>query len=189
MPRDFSTYTAYTVFESVNMKSTRGAEFILDAIASEDIENGTFGYLNGLARNETNTYNFVKGVAAGKQVVVVDNPAWNEDTSRITNQRRDKYIIPAGTRFRVRVLAKGDVFGISILGVTSASQSAMAVNAHVTIDTSGKLVAKATTTTTADVAMEAVVERVRPVGGTLATSARDYGYKYNIYECRVVTLA
>ena len=178
---------AYTVFDSVNMKTTRGAEFILDAVASTDIENGTFGYLNGLATGETNTYNFVKGTASGKQVVVVDNPAWDEDTSRIINQRKDKYIIPAGTRFRVRVVAKGDTFGITIDGVTSASQSAMAANAYVTIDTSGKLVAKATTT--ADVAMEAVVERVRPVGGTLVTAAHNYGYKYNMYECKVTTLA
>ena len=38
----------YTVFESVNMKSTHYAERIFDAVATEDIENGTFGYLDGL---------------------------------------------------------------------------------------------------------------------------------------------
>lgn len=178
---------AYTVFESVNMKSTRGAEFILDAVAATDIENGTFGYLNGLADNETNTYNFVKGTAAGKQVVVADNPAWDEDTCRKTNQRKDKYIIPAGTRFRVRVVAMGDVFGITIDGVTSASQAKMLKNAFVTIDASGKLVAK--DATTASAIMEAVVERVRPVGGTLVTAAHTYGHKYDMYECKVNVLA
>lgn len=181
---------AYTVFESVNMKSTRGAEFILDAVAATDIENGTFGYLNGLADNETNTYNFVKGTAAGKQVVVADNPAWDEDTCRKTNQRKDKYIIPAGTRFRVRVVAKGDVFGITIDGVTSGengTQDKMKKGAYVTIDASGKLVAKAATTASA--IMEAVVERVRPVGGTLVTAAHTYGHKYDMYECKVNVLA
>ena len=34
-----------TVFESTNMKSSRFAERIFDAVAEEDIENGTFGYL------------------------------------------------------------------------------------------------------------------------------------------------
>lgn len=181
----------YTVFESINMKSTKFAERILDAVATEDIENGTFGWLNGLAEKELVTYNFVKGTSAGKQIVVADNPAWDEDTCRITNQRKDKYIIPAGTRFRVRVIALGDNFGITIAGVTSGengTQAKMKKDAYVTIDaTTGKLVAKDSTTSGA--AFEATVERVRPVGGTLATAIRKYGYKYDMYECKVNTLA
>lgn len=178
---------AYTVFESVNMKSTRGAEFILDAVSDKDVENGTFGYLDGLADGETHVYNFVNGTAAGKQVVVADNPAWDEDTCRKTNQRRDKYIIPAGVRFRVRVVAMGDTFGITIDGVTEGSKEKMVKDAFVTIDASGKLVAA--DATTADAVMEAVVERIRPVGGTIVTAAHTYGHKYEMYECKVYQLA
>lgn len=79
----------YTVFESVNMKSTHYAERIFDAVATEDIENGTFGYLDGLDDGEDVIYKFVKGSATGKQVVVVDQPVWNSDECKITNQRKD----------------------------------------------------------------------------------------------------
>lgn len=179
----------YTVFESTNMNSSyRGGERIFDAIADVDIENGTFGYLNGLKTGYTNVYNFVKGTSSGKEVVVADNPAWSEDTSRITNQRRDKYIIPAGTVFRVRVVKFDDEFGITIDGVTSASQANMDVGAYVTIDSStGKLVAAASPASTP--VMEATVMRKRVVGGTLATAAHNYGYSVNMFECKVTTLA
>ena len=87
----------YTVFESVNMGSTHYAERIFDAVADVDVENGTFGYLDGLADGETNVYNFKAGTKAGEKIVVADNPAWSEDSSRTVNQRKDKYVIPAGT--------------------------------------------------------------------------------------------
>lgn len=178
----------YNVFESTLMASTVGAERIYDAVCTTDVENGTFGYLNGLATGEDVTYNFVKGTATGKQIVVADNPAWDVDTCRITNQRRDKYIIPAGTRFRARVIKKGDVFATAIEGVTSATQSAMAKNAYVTIDaTTGKLVAKASATSGA--AMEGTVERERMVGGVINTTAHNYGYTTKMFEVRVTTLA
>ena len=76
----------YTVFESTNMGSTKYAERIFDAVAEKDIENGTFGYLDGLADGESVIYKFVEGFKAGEPVVVVDNPAWKEDESKITKQ-------------------------------------------------------------------------------------------------------
>ena len=39
---------AYCVFESTNMGTTKYAERIFDAVFTEDVENGTFGYLDGL---------------------------------------------------------------------------------------------------------------------------------------------
>ncbi|WP_455717767.1 hypothetical protein [Anaerosporobacter sp.] len=71
----------YGVFESTNMKSTKGAERIFDCVSDVVIENGTFGYLNGLATGESVVYNFAKGTSAGKTIVVVDQPAWTEDES------------------------------------------------------------------------------------------------------------
>lgn len=182
---------AKNVFISTNMKSTKYAERIFDVVAAVDVENGTFGYLNGLATNQTHIYNFVPGTKAGLvagEVVVADNPAWKEDTSRITNQRRDNYVIPAGTPFRVRVVAKNDEFGTAIEGVTSASQSAMDVGAYVTIDSStGKLVASATAASTP--IMEGKVMRKYVMGATLATAAHNYGLAKTIYVVKIDTLA
>ena len=186
----------YTVFESTNMGSTKYAERIFDAVAATDIENGTFGYLNGLkvisgSNKEPNVYNFVAGTKAGLtagDIVVVDNPAWDYDTCKITNQRRDKYVIPAGTVFRVRVVKKNDEFGISAEGITAASRTNLDVDAYLTIDSStGKLVAAASTASTP--IMEAVVMRKRNVGNTLVTTAHNYGYTTTIYEAKITTLA
>ena len=177
----------YTVFESVNMGSTHYAERIFDAVADVDIENGTFGYLDGLADGETNVYNFKAGVKAGEKIVVADNPAWSEDTSRTSNQRKDKYIIPANTKFRVRVVKVNDEFGITAEGITAATREKLAVGSYLTIDTTGKLVASETASEGA--AMEAVVERQRMIGGSLVTAAHTYGYSKVMYEARIKVLA
>jgi len=178
----------YGVFESINMKSTKGAERIYDAVATVDIENGTFGYLDGLATGETVVYNFAKGTAEGKTVVVVDQPAWDYDTTYIANQRKDKFIIPAGTKFRVRVVAKGDDFGINDACVTEATKGDLAKGVYLTIDTTGKLVASATATVGA--IFEATVMNLRKSGNTIVTTgAGTYGYTDTIYECAVTTLA
>ena len=179
---------AYTVFDSVNMASTKYAERIFDAVATTDIENGTFGYLNGLATGEDVTYNFVKGTSAGKEIVVADNPAWDYDTSKKVNQALDKYIIKAGTKFRARVIKLDDEFGISIDGVTAASQAKMDKGAFVTIDsTTGKLVASDTAASTPT--FEGEVMRKRKMGNKLVTAGGvDYGKSTMIYEVKVTTL-
>ena len=123
-----------TVFESTNMKSSRFAERIFDAVAEEDIENGTFGYLGEQEEEGSHVYKFKKGFKAGETVVVADQPAWKEDYRRTADMRRDKFVIPAGTRFRVRVVAKNDEFGITIEGVTPATRDKMKLGAHLTID-------------------------------------------------------
>lgn len=183
------------VFESTNMASTKYAERIFDAVAATDIENGTFGYLNGLATGESVTYNFVAGTKSGLKIgdiVVVDNPVWDADTSRITNQRRDKFVIKAGTRFRVRVVRKNDEFANSIDGFTSATRSVVTAvtnftttAVYVSIDTTtGKLVA-ATTKPESGVIIGQIM-RKRISGGTLITTANTYGYKREMYETKII---
>lgn len=177
----------YNVFESVAMGTTHYSERIFDAIATTDIENGTFGYLNGLATNESVIYNFVPGTKSGEPVVVADNPAWTEDSSLKTNQRRDKYIIPAGTPFRVRVIKRGDEFATAIEGVTTASKTNMKVRAFVSIDaTTGKLVAA--TTAAENAIMVGQVMRKRVSGATIATPTRTYGYSTELFEVKVTSL-
>lgn len=137
--------TRYCVFESTNMKSSRFSERIFDCVCSEDIENGTFGYLGEQEEEGSHVYKFKKGFKAGETVVVADQPAWKEDYRRTADMRRDKFIIPAGTRFRVRVVAKNDEFAITIEGVTPATRDKMKLGAFLTIDeTTGKLVAAET---------------------------------------------
>lgn len=178
---------AYTVFESSNMGSTHYDGKIFDAVCATDVENGTFGYISGIdSTNGDPVYTFVKGYAVGKSVFVVDQPAWDEDTHHRTNQRRDKFVNKAGSVFRIREVNKNDKFGITIDGVTSASQSAMDTGAYVTIDTTtGKLVASATATENAT--FEGVVEGKRTSGATLVTAAHTYGHAAVIYKVRVVT--
>lgn len=179
----------YNVFETTNLGATHYAERIFDAVCSSDVENGTFGYLNGLATGYTHVYNFVPGTSEGAFIVVANNPAWTEDNARMTSQRRDKYIIPAGTPFRVFVIKKNDEFATAIEGVTTASKEAMAKDAYVTIDSStGKLVASASAPTGSP-AFVGKVMRERIVGGTLATAAHNYGYATKLFTVKVETLA
>lgn len=178
----------YGVIESVNMKSTHYAERIFDVVSTVDVENGTFGYLNGLATGESVVYNFAKGLLAGKEIVVVDEPAWSTDTTYKSNQRKDQYIIPAGTKFRVRVIALNDEFAVNTACATTATVPALIVGAYVTIDaTTGELVASATAATTP--VFEGTVMRKRVQGATLVTTANAYGYSRDMYEIKVTTLA
>lgn len=188
---------AFNVFESTNMGSTKYAERIFDAVATTDIENGTFGYLDGLADGESVTYKFVAGTKTGLKIgdiVVADQPAWDEDTGRITNQRKDKFVIKAGTRFRVRVVKKNDEFATAIEGFTSATQAAVkdvtnftSTAVYASIDaTSGKLVAATTKPTGVIVGR---VMRKRLTGATLVTTAANYGYKRDMYEVKVIEVA
>ena len=177
----------YTVFESTNMASTKYAERIFDAIADVDVENGTFGYLDGLAEGESVTYNFKAGTKAGEAVVVADQPAWDEDTCRKTNQRKDKFVIPAGTRFRVRVVKKLDEFAVSAEGFTPATRANADVDKYLTIDATGKLVVANSATEGA--AMNAKIMRKRVMGGVISTNAHNYGYSRIMYEVKVESLA
>ncbi len=184
----------YAVVESTNMGSTHYAERIFDAVADKDIENGTFGYLDGLADGESVIYKFVPGLKDGEKIVMVDNPAWTEDESRITNQRRDQYINKAGTPFRVRVIKKLDEFALTIEGFSDSSKKQISDNAdfndtpiYLTVNAAtGKLDASGTPTSGA--AFEAKVMRKRMIGAVLSTPIRNYGYSNAIYEVKVTTL-
>lgn len=184
----------HTVFESTNMASAHYAERIFDAIAESDVDNGTFGYLDGLADGESNIYKFVHGVKAGEDIVVVDQPAWKEDESRITNQRRDKFFVEDGIPFRVRSVKKRDEFAETIEGFTDDTKTVVTevddfseTPIYVTIDASGKLVASKTKTANAD--FEATIMRKRKVGAVISTPLRNYGYANDIYEMKITTLA
>ena len=182
----------HTVFSSTNMASTKYAERIFDCICDEDIDNGTFGYMDKLV--DRNIYKFVKGTKAGEKVLVADQPAWNEDESSVLNQRRNRFYIPAGTPFRARVVKVNDEFGITIEGVSAATQSVvteqtdfMANDVFLTVGNDGKLVASDSSTDGA--IMEARIERKRLMGAKLVTPLRQYGSDNFMYEARIKTLA
>lgn len=183
----------YTVFESTNMASTKYAERIMDAVCENDIENGTFGYLDGLVEGESVIYNFVPGFKEGKKVVVVDHPAWDYDESRRKNQRKDKFINEAYTPFRVRVLKELDEFGITIEGITIESRKMvmdvsdfMDTPIYLTINTNGKLTASDTKTNNA--IFQAQIMRKRLTGAIISTPIRNYGYSSTIYESQIIHL-
>lgn len=172
------------IVESTNMASTGGATRIFDCVAEEVIENGMVGGLGDLAEGETHIYKFNKGVPEGHTYVIVDQPAWDADTSRMSNQRRDKFVIPAGTPFRVRELARNDEFGLSLDGFTIASQSEAKVGAYVTVDTAtGKFVAQSAKPGSGSYGK---IMRTRMVGDTLVTTAHTYGGSTKLFEIRIL---
>ena len=176
------------VIISTNMKSTHGAERIYDAVCDTDVENGMVGYLDELAVGEDVIYTFKKGTMAGKTLVIVDQPVWDYDTTKRTNQCKDKFSVEVGTVFRVRTLAKGDEFGINNAAVTTASLGNLDVDAFLTVDNAtGKFVASSSTTASAQ--FEAVVLRKKMQGATLITGVRTYGYANEIFEVGVKTIA
>ena len=173
---------AYGVFESVNPYGAR----LYSAVCTTDVENGTVGYIDELADGETVIYKFVKGVAEGKQLVIVDQPAWDADTAKRSNQRKDKFKVEAGTVFRVRELIKGEKIGISAECVSEDTRAALDNGAYLTVGADGKFVAAAGTDSAA--IFEAKVESKRTSGGIVSTVGRDYGYTRIIYVARVTTL-
>ena len=175
------------VFESTNMASTKYAKRIFDAVCDTAVENGTFGYLDGLKDGYDVVYKFVAGTKEGAEVVVVDNPVWTEDTCRRTNQRKDKYVAEAGTLLRVRVVAKDDEFAVSGEGFTPATRENADAGKYVTIDATGKLVVADAATEGA--VMNGKIMRTRMIGGVVTTEARQYGYSRKMYEVKVETLA
>lgn len=178
----------YNVFESTNMASTHYAERIFDAVCDVDVENGTFGYLEGLADGESHIYNFKAGTKKGAFVVVADQPAWTEDTSRKTNQRKDKFVIEAGVPFRVRVVKVRDEFATAVEGFTPDTRDVADAEKYVTIDaTTGKLVVADAPVDGA--VMNGKIMRTRVIGSIVTTAVRDYGYSRKMYEVKVETLA
>lgn len=186
------TSRVHTVFESVNMASTKYAERIFDCVCDEDIDNGTFGYMAELV--DRNIYKFVKGTKEGEKVLVADMPAWDEDESSMLNQRRNRFYIPAGMPFRARVVKVNDEFGITIEGVSADTQAVvtgesnfMENDVFLTVGDDGKLVAA--TAATDGAVMEARIERKRIHGRKLVTDLRTYGSDYTMYEARIKVLA
>lgn len=167
----------YAVFESTNMKAVHYGG-IADAVFTADIENGTFGYLDGLA-NETETtkypviYNFKKGVSQGKPVYVVNNPAWVENPHTLADQNRDQYIVPTGTAFRAFRVLTEDKFGLTREGFTEN----VAVGDTVTIDTTtGKLKKLAQNGTASG--LTGTIEYTRVIPGTRTLQHKDGNLLY-----------
>lgn len=173
----------YTCFESQNMLSTHYAKRIFDAVCDTPVENGTFGHLE---RPEDGgvIYKFVPGTKEGCEVVVVDQPAWTEDTSRMTNQRKDKFINEVGTVFRVRVVAKNDEMGLSAQGFNGVPE----IGKFVTIDANGKLKVE-DSEPAAGAVMIGRIMRKRQIGSTLVTDLRTYGYERMMYTVKAESLA
>ena len=182
-----------TVFWSSNMRATHFAERIMDAVCDEVVENGTFGYLE--AQVDSHIYKFVKGFKVGEPIYVASNPEWQYDDSRLTSQAKHKFVIEAKTPFRAFALHKGDEFGISLEGITPATQEMVKTttdfinnNVYLTVDeTTGKLVASATRKE--DAVMEARIMRKYITGNTLVTPVRTYGRDSAIYEAKINVLA
>ena len=190
----------YGVIDSSNMASTyRGDVHIYDAVSTENIENGTVGYITPTDTSEGVIYNFYKGtkdITDTSIIVIVDDPAWNYDTTRITNQRLDNFIIEAGNVFRVREIDKRDVFALNDACFESdvvAKLSTGIVGGSLKIaedSTTGKFSLSSDTAVTLDSDSKLVVavENKRTVGGLITSNANSRGYVRDMYELRVVSV-
>lgn len=173
----------HAVCETTNLRAVHYAERIWDAVCDADIDNGTIGYLEGLADGYTHIYNFKAGTKEGAAPVLVHMPEWNADTSNRLNQRKDKFFNEAGIPFRAFTLKEGDEFALSEHGFAGAP----VVGKFVSVNAEGKLAV-------ADAPVEGAVMvgeimRERRIGSTLVTELRTYGYERMMYTVRVVSLA
>lgn len=112
----------YAVVETTRLAAVRGGAHIYSAIAEEDIQNGSVGYLGDLAENvegyETYEFKTFDSDSLGKHpVVLVANPEWDYCECRKTNQALYNYINKAGKVFRVFDLIRGDNYGITAPGL------------------------------------------------------------------------
>ena len=170
---------ARTVCETTNLRAVHYAERIWDGIADEDIDNGTIGYLDGQHEDGGFIYNFVKGVKENVSPVLVHMPEWSEDTSKRTNQRKDKFFNKAGVPFRCFTLHKGDEFSLSKDGFNGKPE----VGKYVVVNADGKLDVKDTAPD--DAGMVGKIMRKRQIGSTLVTGVRTYGYQRMMYTVKV----
>lgn len=169
--------------ETTNLRAVHYAERIWDGISDVNINNGTLGYLDGQFEDGGVIYNFKAGTMDGKAPVLVHMPEWTEDTSRMTNQRKDKFTNVAGRPFRCFTLAEGDEFALSEDGFTTAPE----VGKYVSIDATGKL---AVADAPVDGAvMVGKIMRKRRIGSTLVTGVRTYGYARMMYTVKVESIA
>ena len=174
---------AHTVCETTSLRAVHYAERIWDGICDVDIDNGTIGYLDGQHEDGGVIYNFVKGTKEGMSPVLVHMPEWNYDTSRMTNQRKDKFFNEANVPFRCFTLHKGDEFALSETGFAGTPE----VGKYVSVDANGKLAV-------ADAPVDGAVVvgkimRKRRIGDTLVTPLRTYGYERMMYTVMVESIA
>ena len=173
----------HTVCETSNLRCVHYAERIWDAVADFDVDNGTIGYLDDVAVEGGVIYNFKAGTMEGKTPVLAHNPEWTEDTSRMTNQRKDKFFVPAGVPFRAYTLTEGDEFALSTEGFVGEP----AIGKYVSVNADGKLVVADAPVDGA--VMVGKIMRKRQIGSTLVTNVRTYGYARMMYMVKVETLA
>lgn len=173
----------HAVCETTNLRAVHYAERIWDAVCDMDIDNGTIGYLEGLADGYTHIYDFKAGTKDGASLVLVHMPEWNADTSNRLNQRKDKFFNEAGIPFRAFTLKEGDEFALSEHGFAGDP----VVGKFVSVNADGKLAV-------ADAPVEGAalvgeIMRERRIGSTLVTDLRTYGYERMMYTVRVVSMA
>ena len=173
----------HAVCETTSLRAVHYAERIWDGVAENDIDNGTIGYLENPDDGGV-IYDFKAGTKEGARPVLVHMPEWDYDTSRMTNQRKDKFVNEAGVPFRCFTLHEGDEFALSPEGFAGTPE----VGKYVTVDANGKLKIE-DVAPEGDVVMVGKIMRKRQIGSTLVTNLRTYGYERMMYTVKVESLA
>ncbi len=118
----------YNVVETTKV-SGRCFDFIYD----KDIENGSLVAKGDLVDKERNIYQ-AKIPAAGDEVFLVAQAAWDYDDTPITNQNEENFINKANKPFRAYGLLahNHDKFGVEDYGITADAD--INVGDYVTVD-------------------------------------------------------
>ena len=184
----------YTIAETSRLAAVRGGAHIWSMIADEDIENGQYGYVGTMSKDEEGheVYEFktFDTSALNKhRVVLVAHPEWNYETDSLTNQALGNYINAAGIPFRAFDLIPGDIFAVSENGFdTSGSSSQIEAGYYVTTkedDRKWKVV-KTEDETKGSAFVGIVDEIVVRGGGYTAKNKTQYGRTYKMVRVRVI---
>jgi len=97
------------------VKSTRVGH-IYNVQSADALENGSIGYLNGLASGEKEVYAFAKYATATittKKAVLIAHPEIMDNESTMALRRLSGFVNTAATPVRAYELAVGDIFSVS----------------------------------------------------------------------------
>ena len=102
----------YGIFESTNLVATKFGAHIVDALVTEDTENGSVGYVKYVDGVPTFT-KFTADTIGKFEPVIVAQPAWSYDESYTKNQRANQFIVEANTTARCYTTVAMDKFSLS----------------------------------------------------------------------------
>lgn len=122
------------------VKSTRTGH-IYNVLSADALDNGSIGYLNGLASGEREIYALGKYATATigtKKAVLVAAPEIVADESSVAKKKLSAFVNPANVPVRAYELSLGDIFSVSSDMVTALATDVVVGNSVIATNASYK---------------------------------------------------